>query len=235
MREHIVQAGDTLSKLARLYYGNAALWRRIMAYNALSSTTLRIGQRLLIPDKEEPNKSVAEAIVEYALTFNGLREVKPNSIWTDKTQELRTIMEPVGWRPGDAYCMAFAAGVWRAVFDRLQLPQPLRRCLAWFTPGVTMSWQRIPESHRQSKPAKGAIFFLQLPNSWKGHAGIVIDWRGANLETIEGNTSGRGTVAAERQGDFIMRRNRFIRNGRVGPFKLLGFLHPPERTTQDGK
>jgi polar amino acid transport system substrate-binding protein len=69
---HIVQAADTLSKLADRYYGNSTLWPAIMlATNAKAredssfatinnSSVLKVGQRLWIPDVAEVNKWMAE-------------------------------------------------------------------------------------------------------------------------------------------------------------------------------
>ena len=51
-RKHIIQPGDTLSKLAQQYYGNRAKWRDIYAANRnvmKSETDLRVGTELKIP------------------------------------------------------------------------------------------------------------------------------------------------------------------------------------------
>jgi len=51
-RKHVVQAGDTLYKLAQQYYGNRSRWRDIYAANRgvmKSETDMRIGVQLTIP------------------------------------------------------------------------------------------------------------------------------------------------------------------------------------------
>lgn len=51
-RRHIVQAGDTLSKISQQYYGTRAKWRDIYAANRAvmrSETDLKIGAELKIP------------------------------------------------------------------------------------------------------------------------------------------------------------------------------------------
>lgn len=49
---HTVVKGDTLWGLAKKYLGDGVKWRKIMYYNNLSSTLIRVGQVLKIPRKE---------------------------------------------------------------------------------------------------------------------------------------------------------------------------------------
>ncbi|HZF99470.1 MAG TPA: LysM peptidoglycan-binding domain-containing protein [Chitinophagales bacterium] len=53
-RDYTIKGGDTLSKIAKQYYGNANEWRRI--YEANKSTIsdpdkIFPGQKIIIPDK----------------------------------------------------------------------------------------------------------------------------------------------------------------------------------------
>jgi nucleoid-associated protein YgaU len=53
-RDYTIKSGDTLSKIAKQYYGNANEWRRI--YDANKSTItdpdkIFPGQKIIIPDK----------------------------------------------------------------------------------------------------------------------------------------------------------------------------------------
>ena len=48
---HNVAAGDTLSKIAKKYYGKSTLWPRIQKANALKGTVILPGQVLVIPQK----------------------------------------------------------------------------------------------------------------------------------------------------------------------------------------
>ena len=56
-RIHRVAAGDTLGALARRYYGSASQYRRIMEANQLTERSiLKIGQELIIPDRNPENR-----------------------------------------------------------------------------------------------------------------------------------------------------------------------------------
>lgn len=49
---HTVVKGDTLWNISKKYLGDGVKWRKIMYYNNLSSTLIRVGQVLKIPRKE---------------------------------------------------------------------------------------------------------------------------------------------------------------------------------------
>ena len=48
---HNVAPGDTLSKIAKKYYGKSSLWPQIQKANALKGTVILPGQVLVIPQK----------------------------------------------------------------------------------------------------------------------------------------------------------------------------------------
>lgn len=49
---HIVVKGDTLWSISKKYLGDGVKWRKIMYYNNLSSTLIKVGQVIKIPRKE---------------------------------------------------------------------------------------------------------------------------------------------------------------------------------------
>lgn len=54
-RYYVVQQGDTLSAISRLFYGTTRYWRRILEANpGLKERRLRIGRRIIIPSPPEP-------------------------------------------------------------------------------------------------------------------------------------------------------------------------------------
>ncbi len=49
-RTHIAQKGDTLHKIAGKYLGNTSRYKEIVEINKLPNDTIRIGQRLKLPE-----------------------------------------------------------------------------------------------------------------------------------------------------------------------------------------
>ncbi|NMF57028.1 LysM peptidoglycan-binding domain-containing protein [Pseudanabaena yagii] len=75
MQEYIVQAGDTLSNIARRFLGANGDWREIARINNITNpVSLQIGQRLLIPNPATP--PIAQN-PEVAMVRNTLQGVHP--------------------------------------------------------------------------------------------------------------------------------------------------------------
>jgi len=54
MRKHVVRPGDTLGKIAKLYYGDAALYEKLAKYNGIFNPNIIIDGRIIyIPSKAE--------------------------------------------------------------------------------------------------------------------------------------------------------------------------------------
>ena len=50
--EYVVQKGDSLWKISQQFLGDGIKWRKIMYYNNLTSTLIKVGQVIKIPRKE---------------------------------------------------------------------------------------------------------------------------------------------------------------------------------------
>jgi tetratricopeptide (TPR) repeat protein len=60
---HVVQPGDTLSKIAEKYYGNLKLYDVIARFNGLGDATgLRVGQTLKVPETEDARLIAGDAV-----------------------------------------------------------------------------------------------------------------------------------------------------------------------------
>lgn len=181
-------------------------------------------------------EQLATQIISEASRFVGLREVKPNAQWDNPSTpgpdaalvlELRTLMRPVPWEEGWAYCAAFAEAAVRAALIRLNIkPAEADGFLKVMGPGVLVSFRAFQKLGLTTNvPSAGAIWFAQHGNTDQGHAGIVTGTsaRGVLMNTIEGNTSLDSKDARrDREGDWITTRT-FEARGR-GTLHTLGFL-----------
>ncbi|PKK92329.1 MAG: hypothetical protein CVV64_02635 [Candidatus Wallbacteria bacterium HGW-Wallbacteria-1] len=76
---HSVVTGDTLSGIARKYYGNASLWPELQRYNSISNADLIYnGTQIKVPDrqtlqamKDAPTTAAKKAIADSAKANNG--------------------------------------------------------------------------------------------------------------------------------------------------------------------
>jgi len=79
MQEYIVQAGDTLSNIARRFLGANGDWREIARINNITNpASLQIGQRLLIPSPTTPPIAQNPEVVMVRNTLQGV--YPPNKI-----------------------------------------------------------------------------------------------------------------------------------------------------------
>lgn len=135
---YTIQPGDVLIDIARMYYGDESLWRAIKLANpGLDENRLRIGQKILVPDKDEARRLLAAA--------------RPRSAAKPATpQKSDTLIYVVA--PGDTL-ISIARNVlgdetrWEEIYElnRDQLESP-----DLIVPGMKL---KLPERKRVSKPA----------------------------------------------------------------------------------
>lgn len=179
--------------------------------------------------------SINERIVDVADDFEGLVEVRSNAEWRDaaRGKSFKALLKRAGHEDGWPYCMSFCEGVWRVAYE--EAGRDFAALSAILNPSVMGSYRNAVEaglSVRPAFPTRGAIFFMQMGSSGNGHAGIVTDFDGKFISTIEGNTSPTpGSAAADRDGGIgtggVWRKRRLYDfTKRATGLWLRGVLNP---------
>lgn len=115
----------------------------------------------------------------------------------------------------EAWCMAFIQSMIAYVEKKLGVISPLfssEHCLT--------TWSKSPKIQRvKNLPAFAAVIIWQHGSSQSGHTGIMTEWKGKKMETVEGNT-GKNF----REGDGVYMKERSVTKD--GSMKVVGFLKP---------
>lgn len=180
-------------------------------------------------------EQIGAEIIATAQRFVGLQETRANAEWDNPStagrdaaaEELRRVLKVAGWQMGWPYCAAFVEATWRLAYAALLAPDELQTRIALrLTPSVMQSFQNW-RAEINLTPLPGAIFFMQMGKTGKGHAGLVVRSAGETFSTIEGNTSPQaGTADADREGDGIFRKVRRLDFSERTGLWLRGFLNP---------
>ena len=193
--------------------------------------------------------ALGDKIIESALHFAGLYELKNNTLWADPAvhrdvlaDEFLGFLKTAGWYAPLPYCAALCKAAWLRGYAACGAPgnflDSLRKRL---TLSVMQDFENFQSQVVQTKtPLPGALGLYQLGSEFHGHAVIVIKSVGGMMATIEGNTSPQpGTAEHDREGDGVYKRTRTIdftpkRSG----LWLRGFLNPmpwPEVAVRDSE
>ncbi len=117
---------------------------------------------------------------------------------------------------GEAWCMAFIESMLSYVEHKLGVTSPVfssEHCLT--------VWQNTPDEQRvRNRPLPGAIIIWRHGNTSNGHTGIVTEFLGDKMLTVEGNT-GNGSF---REGDGVYQKKRSTNMD--GDMRVMGFLIP---------
>lgn len=126
-----------------------------------------------------------------------VREVGGNNrgFWVAK------FLAKVGLGSGYAWCAAAQVWAIRTSGYKGELPKGAAAVRNWVV------WARKNDLVMQH-PMRGDFAYWLNPDG-TGHIGVVIEVKGQNLETIEGNTSS-GVKGSQRDGNGMYRRNRRI-------------------------
>lgn len=160
-------------------------------------------------------------VVKFSESLEGQTEIAGNMGFTN--QELQNLMEEVGWKPGDAWCVYFVKLVWYKM-----APGFLRnKILAKVTGSTYQTWENLKNDKSfviSAIPKMGDMAIWRTYKNgnptWDGHAGIVKSLGYGNFTTIEGNTSTSGGS----EGYIVAEKVRNIDYTTNNGLRLIGFI-----------
>lgn len=170
-------------------------------------------------------QELATGLIAHATNYVGLVETEQNARWSKPALSaslLKLLRRVPWWSPGAAYCAAFDGAVVVQTLEAAKLdPAPFLK--NWTAHCMTNVRKMRALKLLSADPVPGALWLARHGATDSGHAGIVTDVNGANMATIEGNTS-PGKAGSQRNGDGIYARVRDIRCN--GDLVTQGFVHP---------
>lgn len=164
-------------------------------------------------------------IVRTAENWIGEEEIRGNLGF--KEMDFQDIMQSVGWKKRQAWCVYFIKLVWLMAF--VHEPKKVRKLLNVIMNGSAVaSYASFKKSDFlvDALARPGALVFWQeysngIP-SWMGHSGIVVESLLGRFATIEGNTNPNGG----REGFVVWPKKRNFTWSTNNGLRLLGFVHP---------
>lgn len=178
-------------------------------------------------------KDFIEKLSFHADRFEGFIEIKNNSSWDDPEKKgiqkemsdilTKYMLKIKNWDLGQPYCAASVGAFIIMAMEDCNLSTDKFESL-WTAHVMTNVRYAKSKKILSITPSLGSVWLARFGSSDNGHTGIVINIRGDNLETIEGNTVSGPSVnnQAQRSGNGIFRR-RFYKGGR-GSLKTQGFI-----------
>ena len=167
-------------------------------------------------------------IPDIALKYVGIKEISNNMGFKDPIFEQR--MRSVGFDNGDAWCCLFTELVWKEYYQ--DDPYIYKEIDRLFSDSciVTLANFRQSPFRVDHTPLEGAIMIMQRFKkdndkylaTWQGHAGIIVDIRGKEIVTVEGNTNEHGA----REGDTVALKSRLLNFNLHTGLVLKAFIHP---------
>jgi hypothetical protein len=173
---------------------------------------------------------ILNRIVKYAKSFEGLEEIKGNAGW--ESEEFENAMRNVGWETGQAWCSYFLKMIYYKLYKNYNYGSNI---LKNFTGSATQTFTNCKNDPRWITDIKNevpgcGVIWRKWNNGvpdWRGHAGIVIQPGGGDINShfisIEGNTDKKGTRTGGIVAEKVRRNNHGNKNGLV----VEGFIFPP--------
>jgi LysM repeat protein len=179
---YVVQWGDTLSAIARRY---GATLQALMAYNSLTSTTIYVGQRLLLPGANNPGPAITHVVQRGETLFRLARRYGTSVAAIKTANNLRSDTIYVGQRllipgvgpgnppPGGPERIQFAPGATSATVNGAALANAPKRYLLRANVGQEMTVNLVT-------PSAFTYITVLTPQGGNlaGADGIIQNWTG---------------------------------------------------------
>lgn len=169
-------------------------------------------------------KELQNRIVETALKYVGMQEIRGNLGWTSEVFEEK--MVATGWGETQAWCAYFTELVWSEVYDPEGLAKDLDR---YFSGSARRTLSKFAEAEGWDTgkvPLPGSVVIWKMvkngKDQWQGHAGIVIEVHSDHIVTVEGNTNAGGS----REGDVVAKKTRKLKFTGNSGLVMEGFVYP---------
>lgn len=142
-----------------------------------------------------PTDKFLRAVLEVALSQEGVREKPPNS---NRGPDVEAYLKSVGLKGGHPWCAAFTYWCFEQAARQAARTNPMVRtagCLAHWNGAVAKGARRIGKADAVNNPAllrPGMVFIMDFGGG-KGHTGFIVAVRGGLIDTVEGNTDASKT------------------------------------------
>jgi CHAP domain len=160
-------------------------------------------------------------IVSFSESLVGQTEIAGNAGFTN--EEFQSLMEQVGWQPGDAWCVFFCKCIWYNM-----APAFLQaKILSKISGSSVQTWQSLqgdPSFIFPDVPKAGDMAIWRYYSGGEpqedGHAGIVRYLGFDNFTTVEGNTNTDGST----DGYIVAEKTRTFAYDVNDGLRLIGFI-----------
>jgi hypothetical protein len=170
------------------------------------------------------NEELQKKIVETALKYVGMQEIKGNLGWTSESFEAK--MVETGWKTTQAWCAYFTELVWSEVYDPVGLAKDLDRYFSGSARRTLAKFAAADGWCTGIRPVPGAVVIWKSVKNGKdqstGHAGIVVEVHKDHIVTVEGNTNAGGS----REGDAVAKKTRKLKFTGTNGLVMEGFVCP---------
>lgn len=178
---YVVQPGDTLSAIARRF---GTTVQALVEYNSLSSTTIYVGQRLLLPGQRNPDtihlvqrgETLYRIAKRYGSTVAAIKaanNLRTDTIYVGQRLVIPGGNNPGGPPPGNPERIRFPSGAASATFESVAIANAPKRYLVAASAGQEMTVNLVT-------PSAFTYITVLTPDGGNlaGADGIIQNWTG---------------------------------------------------------